>query len=556
MNTYLFKGWLMASLFAISALFVTSCKSDKEKDATNEAKSSTKIESNLKVIPTDAFMVVEVNLKELSKKSNIIDLKDQLMDVATSQGINQKDLNEATKIFDNPIDLLGINLLKPMYMFMPASSFNTGEPSVFIAAEVKNKSKVIEMLESNTELTTQTFNEISWIYNHTDVVGAITENTLLVGTTANSNEFRDLLEQNNNFFSTEAGKFMANHSGDITVMVNMKALPKELHQEAEAELQQIEDYPEIKDLVESLLETQLVTNLTFESGKIALNLYTNGLKSDYIEQFANTIQSNDLTQIPNNNVLAVVAAGINGKKIWDAYQKIATSYLTYEERQEIEGYKKYIQALNGTMYASVGVKDFSETQPEVLCALPIAKSKGEDVIAQSGADLPNNIYIGGNNSTFTITNMPNYTYGQVSSPFAKASEAASCYAYAYVNVKLVMDQILQNMYRGGYSSERKCTDALQHALRLIDYIDLKAKKNDASLTIHLTDSSVNSLGLILQNAVTLGKIVMENLDVAENVLDNLGDAVEQTFEAAEESLEDHYHHSYTNDYYYDDEYYY
>jgi hypothetical protein len=501
-------------------------------------------------------MVVEVNLKELSKKSNIIDLKDQLMDVAISQGINQKDLNEATKIFDNPIDLLGINLLKPMYVFMPASSFNTGEPSVFIAAEVKNKSKVIEMLESNTELTTQTFNEISWIYNHTDVVGAITENTLLVGTTANSNEFRDLLEQNNNFFSTEAGKFMANHSGDITVMVNMKALPKELHQEAEAELQQIEDYPEIKDLVESLLETQLVTNLTFESGKIALNLYTNGLKSDYIEQFANTIQSNDLTQIPNNNVLAVVAAGINGKKIWDAYQKMATSYLTYEERQEIEGYKKYIQALNGTMYASVGVKDFSETQPEVLCVLPIAKSKGEDVIAQSGADLPNNIYIGGNNSIFTITNMPNYTYGQVSSPFAKASEAASCHAYAYVNVKLVMDQILQNMYRGGYSSERKCTDALQHALRLIDYIDLKAKKNDASLTIHLTDSSVNSLGLILQNAVTLGKIVVENLDVAENVLDNLGDAVEQTFEAAEESLEDHYHHSYTNDNYYDDEYYY
>lgn len=192
MNTYLLKGWLMASLFAISALFVTSCKSDKKKDATNEAKSSTKIESNLKVIPTDAFMVVEVNLKELSKKSNIIDLKDQLMDVATSQGINQKDLNEATKIFDNPIDLLGINLLKPMYVFMPASSFNTGEPSIFIAAEVKNKSKVIEMLESNTELTTQTFNEISWIYNHTDVVGAITENTLLVGTTANSNEFRDL----------------------------------------------------------------------------------------------------------------------------------------------------------------------------------------------------------------------------------------------------------------------------------------------------------------------------------------------------------------------------
>ena len=83
MNTYLLKGWLMASLFAISALFVTSCKSDKEKDATNEAKPGTNAivlsggyDNNYEYTLINGTMVIidttGINAIELDLENNLV----------------------------------------------------------------------------------------------------------------------------------------------------------------------------------------------------------------------------------------------------------------------------------------------------------------------------------------------------------------------------------------------------------------------------------------------------------------------------------------------------
>lgn len=547
-------SWLIGGLLILAPLFMMSCKKSKEEE--RESKTVAK-QTNLRIIPSDALVVIEIDLKGFATKSKVAQLKEDIKNLVTSVG--EEELTSQMAFFDNPLNL-GIDFLKPMYAFVPKfDPSKESSPSIFFALEIKDQSKLIDYLQSNTELTTKEIDDIFWVYFDNTVVAAMTGNTLLIsGTNDRIANYKKILQQNNNFFATDAGKFMAQHSGDITCMVNLKSLPEVVYKELEEELDELNEIPEVKKILSSLSNTQIVANINFEPGKVSLNLFTKGLNTQIIDRVCNTIQPRDLEQLPNN-LLAALALGVDGKEIWNIYQDIIAPNFSHNEREEIYQYKDLCNSINGTILASAGLTELSQNaEPEMLVVVPTSKSKVENTFGELLDELPNNFYIGGDNSHFTISNLSNYQYGKVSEPFKNAANAASCYAYAYINLKPIIDVTLNEQANKLTYAEKKCFAEIQSLFGLMDYIDLKVKRNEISLALNLTDSSENSLYLILNRFMNCVKVFMEDENAGEEAIDQLVNAARGAINAMDDysgsnsDSQDDYYYDYLDDYSYDD----
>jgi hypothetical protein len=567
-----FTNWLIVGLLILLPIFIGSCDSikkqksnsskEKEKTVTEERTSQidndaqTQIQRDMKIIPSDALFVYELNTKRFVSKANLLQLKGELENIFKSIGVTQDEWKSVVESIETPANV-GVDLLKPMYVFIPSlDPTRDYEPSVFCVSEVTDKSKLVEHILSNSELTIQNLNDISWIYLKNTVVGAITSNALLVSITNDPIEtFHKILQQNDNYFATKAGKFMAKYTGDVTCILNLEALPRKIREEAQQELRELDDLPEIKETLSSLFNSQIVANINFEPGKISLNLHTNGLNTNILDQIFSTVQSRDLEQIPNQNILAALAVGVNGNGIWDFYQnRIASNQnIPTDVHQALDQFKELFRSTNGTALASVGLTDFSnEVEPEMLFVLPISHSKVENMFDEQLRDLPKNFNKSGDNSHFAISNLPNYQYGRVSKPFKNASNAASCYAYAYINLKAAIDEYINEEVGQLNSEEQRIFAEFQKLLELIDNVDLKLKKDEISLALNLTDSSKNSLNLILSRCLTLVKVFLENENAGEETIDHMVHALRKAVPSAESnSYSNAYFDPYEADYHYD-----
>lgn len=470
------SSWLVIGMLIISFL-MSSCKPYR------------------KVIPTDALVVVEVDIKELGKKSDFLDQRDDFARLIASVDSGNHILNKLANSVKEPHQS-GLRT-QPMYFFIPS----TGK-EVFLTAAVRRRNKVIKTFESfSKDVRIEDDDNISWIFVKDNLIGAITRKTLLLGSAHTKDEYYNLLTQKQGYFETDAGKLMERHRGDITAMINLKNLPREAREEVEfaMDLLRYQTGDAVNKTLKQVLDAQIIMNVKFESGHIALNAIAHGLKDDSINKLFNKkIQSNDLKAVPNHNLLGVIATTINGKECWKISKDLIPLLigdLSNTGNIELEPIGEYIRALDGTMIASIAMKDLME-EPKALCILPIDASKVERAISDYQFELPHDIYIGGDQQHFVITNSPEYQFGTQKTAFTKASNATSCYMYAYLNAQHIMNVVLPII------PESTLNTSMRNSLKILDFVELKmTQANEASLCIYLKDNSKNSLAILLEQLI-------------------------------------------------------
>jgi hypothetical protein len=464
-----------------------------------------------KVIPADAMVVAELDLKSIVEKSDLESQKDKLSDIMNKLKKEDKQLAKLINIIES--GNTGLDLLKPVYMFLE------GENPYLVLAVSDQKELENNILSFSTEyddIDVTTSNELSWIEVDGELVGAMNKNALIVGYEASRSTYRDFFEnEGDSFFDTEAGKLMKKHAGDATVVVNMKAIPSVIKHELYDELvSEVGDVEGMDDIYEQLFKLQMAANVEFEKGKASVNLYVANVDEE-VKNWLEKIDHKELEQVPSENLITLGAVALNGSKNSEQLEdalKVLREELSYDDTEVLDMFVDLCKNINGTGVVSLS-GDIDEEEFEALCILPVSQRKVNDVIDYFGEHMPVEINISGDSEHTVVTNMPRYTYGNVSKSFDKASNAKSCCAYYYFSLRPIADWLLEDMMRYSYGEDdelKRVRKDLKNAVSTLDYADLKVDTDsNVSLNLYLTDDSDNILAIVLDKVVNF---VHDNLD--------------------------------------------
>jgi hypothetical protein len=308
---------------------------------------------------------------------------------------------------------------------------------------------------------------------------------------------------------------MKKHAGDATVVVNMKAIPSVIKHELYDELvSEVGDVEGMDDIYEQLFKLQMAANVEFEKGKASVNLYVANVDEE-VKNWLEKIDHKELEQVPSENLITLGAVALNGSKNTEQLEdalKVLREELSYDDTEVLDMFVDLCKNINGTGVVSLS-GDIDEEEFEALCILPVSQRKVNDVIDYFGEHMPVEINISGDSEHTVVTNMPRYTYGNVSKSFDKASNAKSCCLYYYLNLKPIADWLVAEIMRDSYGSDsdlRKMENALESSLATLDYAELKVD-TDASmnLSLYLTDDSENILAVVVDKVVSF---VHDNLN--------------------------------------------
>ncbi len=488
-----FRGLLTAGMVVVAAL-LSSCSRSAYK----------------KAIPADAPIVVELDIKKAGLKSDFLSQKDEIADLILA---SSPDDRTARKIADAVRDpqSMGLDLLSPMYVFVSPDV----EDAYFLASVRKPEDLIKKLRSFSDGIEISESGKINWLTVNGQIAGAVTEKALLIGSANNKTAFRDLLENNKAFFSTDAGKYFAKHTGDLSATVNMEALSRqarnEIRREVGRELRDLRPYL-TDDVWEQIFEQQWVANLDFKSGECALNLFIEGVEKDDAKVLSRKVSKDALRQIPERNLVGLVAAGIEGQKYIEAADEAieeSGSRLAGEEKMIYNLVKQILRKTDGTMAAAVLGKNFSE-DPDLLFLVPTPYEEIEPVLEIIGDEMPKDLFVDGDKKSVSVTNIRNYRHGEVQQPFAKASDAASSYLYAYLDAEPVVDLCFRDLERHAGHDEARLYSAFRNLCNLADCAELLVEKKDAAtLRLELNDDSRNSLALILAHAIRIGNAYID-----------------------------------------------
>lgn len=496
-----FRGLMMTGVVVI-AMLLSSC-----------AKTAYK-----KAIPADAPVVVELDAKNVGLKSNFLSHKEEIADFIESIEPENEMYAKVAKALRKSEEI-GIDFMSPMYVFIDAT-FDNG----YFLASVKSKEDVAKKFASflEGEVEIKESGDVSWIKIDDEYVGVLTATSLLVGSSNDKSVYSSLLEQSGNdcFFSSKAGKYLRKHRGDITAMFNAEAMSnkekRELRRSFESEVDREFRSFFNDELWDKIFGMQLVMNLKFTSGDISLNLFTN-MESEYPD-VAKKISKDVLKQVPNKNLVALLSFGIDGEEFYKALdeQLEKLDYNSTEVSLAIGMASEYLKSLNGTAVVSVSGKNWTNN-PEFLGLLPMSYDKVKPFLRLMDVDdLPYGISIDGDKQSTSITNISNYSHGDVSSPFDLASHASSCYLYGFVDAEPIVELAQDELNGDNDSDKAQFNRSLRNALDLLNYAELKAEHLDGlSLSVVLTDDSKNSLELLLEHGMKIAKAALE-YDKARN----------------------------------------
>lgn len=513
---YFLNGLLIASMATI-LLLMNACSTPAYK----------------RTVPADAVSVVELDVKNIAQKADFMDQKDQIADLIASVEPGNRLYRKFADAVKNPTNA-GLNLAKPVYLFALPSL-----EDAFITAAVKDDEALIQMLISlSDEFDVLQSGELTWITYNNKLFGVITKNVLLLSTTGTTKEksvFRDLLTQKeeDSFFSTREFHAMRLHRGDVTMLVNMRALSNNSKRDIRKELENEFGVDDMEDIWNDIRETHVLANLICESGKISMNLFAGGMDDLSSKVLAKKLDTEALKKIPNRNLAGIMAFSIDGKACWEEIDKElnpSKRKMSHRERNRYEAIGEYVLQLNGTVVGSIGGNKLFKN-PEVLCVLPAPKAETKSTLNALGERLPEDVYMDGNNTHTAITNMINYDYSSVPTPFDKASAANATYAYAYLKAEPFISDLFDDLTRNAKRGELKVYNQLRDLCELADYAELKVEdgdmlqlfiarahesmdvkgegKNKVSLTLYLNDNSNNALSLILKKGIALGNTVVE-----------------------------------------------
>ncbi|MBR5855398.1 MAG: DUF4836 family protein [Paludibacteraceae bacterium] len=470
------KCYLRSLLVSVLALFLASCA-----------------EEYTKVIPADSIAVAELDLKSILKKSNLKAHEDKLTDIFNVLKRENKELSNLINVIESGNS--GIDWLKPAYMFLDGEN-----PYLVLAVDNKKdlESSIVSLSTNYDTFQVLYDGEVSWIEQGGNLVGALTKSTLIIGGEAYKSTYRNMLEHNRDpFFGSEVGELFNKHLGDVTVLVNMQAVPSDIKRELCRELEyEIGDIDGVEEVYDQLFELQAVANVKLEEGKASVNLYMANL-GDELTDVWGTIDTDELEQVPANDLIGLMAVSMNGYRVYEYMEEILDEIrreLDYEDRELLRMLVDVLKNTNGTAVASIS-GEIDVDEPEVLCLLPVSKRKVNDVLDYMGEELPYMYRLKGDKEHAVITNISGYSYGNVSKSFDKASNAKSCSAYCYVNLRPVADFLVRE-------SDREYRDDVSVALSSLDYADLKVNEDlGISMNVYLTDDSDNVLAIVVDKMV-------------------------------------------------------
>lgn len=478
------------------------------------------VPSYKKAIPANAVSVVEVNVKNLGQKSDFMEQKESIADLIASIDLKDKTLKKIASAIENP-SKVGVNLCHPLYLFTLPST-----EDVFFVAAVKDKEAVLKTISSLAEkFQARTFDNVSWLYINNTLAGVVTENTLLLGNVENKLTYRHLLEQEKNFFTTKAGRWMRCHSGDITVLANMQNLSSKDRRTIECTITR--EFPELvaelDESLEHLFNSKVVMNLKFKSGKVALNIVTDSPYNKNLNVWNKRIRLADLKRMPNENLWGVFAMGIDGNKYWDELKKSLRPLIkkmSCQEREELEQLEDIVRAMDGTVAGSISGRKL-DCDPEFVCLLPVSVVDVENVIEDYDIDLGCNVRFGGNQDYSVFTNKLCYNSEEVTYPFAQARHAFMDYLYGYFNIEPAVKVLFNDLLNNADCHEMKVYDKCLALCELMQYAELEIPaKNKLSLAVYLNDNSKNALAHILAHGLKIGDAVINyncNLDASAPV---------------------------------------
>ena len=492
-KNFSFRGLLLSSLVVLAAM-LSSCSKSAYK----------------KAIPADAPIVVELDVKNIGLKSDFLAQKDDIADLILSIDPEDADLKKLADMLRNPQDM-GLDMLSPLYFFTP-SSMEEG----YILASVRDKETVAKKLATISEaVELSESGEITWVEEHGRLVAALTQKSLLLGSSNNRNDYRDLLENDKSFFSTDAGKFFKKNAADITSTINMENLSRKAKREIRSEVEhQFRDLcPYLTEEVwEKLFEMQCVANLDFKSGEFDINFFVNGYDDDDDNLLIKKVSKETLKLIPERNLIALVALGIDGEEYCKAIEKAMEetgASFSGEEKMIYNMVKQILRKTDGTLAAAVAGKNF-DSDPDFLFIMPTPFSEIKPMLDIFGDEIPKDVYVDGDKKAFSVTNIRTYTYGDAKPSFEKAGNATSSYVYAYVDAEPIVDAYFTERTRRTIPEEARFLNTWRRLADLFDFAQLKVEKRDeATIEFVLNEDSKNSLALFLEQGIKIGVACVE-----------------------------------------------
>lgn len=445
-------------------------------------------------IPEDAPIVLEIDVRSIFAKSELESYETKIADLIESVDPENVDLKNITESLTKK-ENTGISFFYPLYAFTDSSVEN-----VFILASVSDKTDLINTIKS-LDVDVHIYdssNEISWIEIDDVIVGAITEDALLIGSTDSKSTYEDLLTQEKaqSFFASDAGKFMDKHTEDITLMINYKNIYGQLKRELKREINNVYALDELPTFVASL---------EFEAGDIILEYHVDGID----EEVVGVMEDLEITEevfdhIPTKNLIGFAALPIDGPKALEKSQDELRKL--FGSNDDYKKLKKLLNATSGTAVVAVYNND-SNNEPDVLCIIPTSKSKLKSILED---ELPSYINIDGDDKYTSITNMEGYRYSSVSNSFD--GDINSSYLYGIVYLKQHINKLLDNV--GAYYSEMPdYQNKVIELLKLVDSFELECDDLDeASMTLKLTNDSKNSLELLLEHSIKIGEAYIEYIN--------------------------------------------
>ena len=488
-----FHGVLMTCVVVL-AVFLSSCSKSAYK----------------KAIPADAPVVFELDVKDVGMKSEFASQRNDVADLVEAIDPDDKDLQKIADALRNPEDM-GLDFLNPMYLFM-----DNALEEVFFLASVRDEDALIAKLESFRNFEVDKDGDLGWVLLNGRNMGVLTSKVLLLGSQSDKQIYRELLKNDKSFFDIPEGKYFEKHTGDLTACLNAKSLSRkaqrDIRREVEREVRELRDVMN-DEIWERLFETEVVVNLECKAGEIALNLFCDAEEDkDDIDVLNVKVSKDVLKMVPNRDLLALVALGIDGPEICEQVDKaMDKSDISFnsQEKMVYNMFKQILRKTDGTAAVALFGRNFDD-DPDFLGILPTPYEEVEPMLEIFGDEIPRSIAIDGDKKSISATNIRNYSHGEVKPSFEKASRATSAYVYAFVEAEPLVEAAFDDMTRRTIPEEVRFLNALRALADLADFAELKVETKDAAqLLLVLNNDSKNALAFLLSHGIKIGNAYIE-----------------------------------------------
>lgn len=491
---FTFGGIVMTGMVMI-AVFLSSCGSKPNRDTS--------------VIPADAPIVMEINVEKLTLKSNIANYKDQLADMLIATDENDENVLEIAEAIRKMEDG-GLDLRKPVYLFTTADV-----EGAFLLSSIRNTAAVnetiLKMGGGKFRVVEDEGDGLSWIENidNQKTIGVHNGEMLLLGMTEQKDVFAKLITGDGGFFNTQMGRTMAEHAGDITLMVNAQTVnPKVMDALRTRFIQSDEKTGALfanDEIWAEICKLQMVWNLKFSVGEVSLNMFSDSNETN--QQVLTKVNSDVFANVPAQGLIGVLAMGIDGEQLAAVLEETMTKEggeMDNETRMGVMMMTSLCKAMNGSAAFSISMNELSKDMGFVAL-LPIAQEKLQYIFNMLTADSDNEIYMTGSDTYSAISNKRAYQFGHVNPSFNMGSHAESCYAYGFFDIQQLVNLALASERKSGKPAKKDFEKDIVEYIQMFGYAELKMTSyNELSIILKLNDDKHNSLSVLLEKTFELG----------------------------------------------------